>query len=379
MIDYSTLKMIWWLIIGILIIGFAIMDGHDMGVGMLLPFIGKNDDERRVVINSIAPHWEGNQIWFVVLGGSVFAALPIAYGTAFSGYYWAMLAVLWALFFRPVGFKYRSMIQAHRWRNTWDWLLLVGSFVPTLVFGVAFGNLLQGSPFYLNDELRSFYTGSFWGLLNPFALLCGVLAVAMFVFHGAVYLMIRSAGDVYQRTRKTLPYSAMITILAFAAGGIWIAYGIDGYVITSPIDPSGSSDPLYKTVALERGAWLNNYKTYPLTMLIPALGFVGILLALVLARIGKTGLAFISSSCGLAGIIATAGVSMFPFLMPSSTDPRSSLTVWDSMSSHHTLLITLVGVIIFLPIIVAYTSWAFYVLRGKITEEDIRANTHSRY
>lgn len=378
-IDYATLKMIWWLLVGILIIGFAIMDGHDMGVGMLLPFIGKNDDERRVIINSVAPHWEGNQIWFVTLGGSIFAAIPIAYGTAFSGYYWALLAVLWALFFRPVGFKYRSMIQVHRWRTTWDWLLLVGSFVPALIFGVAFGNLLQGSPFYLNDELRSFYTGTFWGLLNPFALLCGVLAVAMLVFHGGVYLMHRSEGEVYRRTRKTLPYSCLIAVIAFAAGGLWVAYGIDGYVITSQINPAGSSDPLYKTVVLERGAWLNNYHSYPLTIAIPVLGFIGLLLALLLARLGKTGLAFISSSFGLAGIIGTAGISMFPFFMPSSTDPRSSLTVWDSMSSQHTLFIMLIGVTIFLPIILTYTSWAFYVLRGKITEEDIRTNTHSRY
>lgn len=377
--DYPTMKVIWWLLIGALLIGFAIMDGHDMGIGSLLPFVGKTDAERRVVINSIGVHWEGNQVWFITGGGAIFAALPLVYATAFSGFYWAMLAVLWALFFRPVGFKYRSMIHNDTWRRTWDWLLFVGSFVPALIFGVAMGNLLLGVPFHFDNDLRSFYTGSFWALLNPFALLCGVVSAAMLIFHGGVYLMHRTEDVVYARTRQTLAYSAAVTLIAFTLAGLWIAFGIDGYVITSAIDPAAAADPLNKTVAQSSGAWLANYQDYPLTILVPLLGYLGILGALLLARAGRTLLGFVSSSLGLLGIIGTVGVSMFPFIMPSSSDLRSSLTVWDGTSSHLTLLIMLVVTIIFLPIVLAYTGWAFAVMRGKVTEAYIRENEHKTY
>ncbi len=171
MLDYESLKLIWWLLVGVLLVGFAIMDGHDMGVGTLLPFVGKDDTERRVVINTVGPHWDGNQVWFITGGGAIFAAWPLVYATAFSGFYWAMLAVLWALFFRPVGFDYRSKISKPTWRKTWDWGLFVGGAVPPLIFGVAFGNLFQGVPFSFDDHLVSTYSGSFWALLNPFALL----------------------------------------------------------------------------------------------------------------------------------------------------------------------------------------------------------------
>ena len=183
MLDYTSLKLIWWLLVGVLLVGFAIMDGHDMGVGTLLPFVGRSDTERRVIINTVGPHWDGNQVWFITGGGAIFAAWPLVYATAFSGFYWAMLAVLWALFFRPVGFDYRSKIHDARWRSTWDWGLFVGGAVPPLIFGVAFGNLLQGVPFHFDEYLVSYYTGSFWGLLNPFALVCGVVSTAMITFH----------------------------------------------------------------------------------------------------------------------------------------------------------------------------------------------------
>jgi cytochrome d ubiquinol oxidase subunit II len=172
-IDYYTLKLIWWLFVGVLLIGFALLGGFDLGVGTLLPFVGRTDTQRRVILNAIGPTWEGNQVWFITAGGALFAAWPMVYATAFSGFYWALLLVLFALFFRPVGFEYRSKVEDPRWRSAWDWGLFVGGSVPALVFGVAFGNLLQGVPFHFDVFLRSYYTGSFWGLLNPFALLAG--------------------------------------------------------------------------------------------------------------------------------------------------------------------------------------------------------------
>ncbi len=379
MFDYPTLKIIWWLLVGVLLVGFAIMDGHDMGVGTLLPFVGKNDVERRIVINTVGPHWDGNQVWFITGGGAIFAAWPLVYATAFSGFYWAMLAVLWALFFRPVGFDYRSKIDNPSWRNTWDWGLFVGGAVPPLIFGVAFGNLLQGVPFHFDDHLVSTYTGSFWALLNPFALLCGVVSTAMITFHGAIYLMHRTDGAVYQRARQAMLIFGSLLLLAFSIAGIWLWQGIEGYVISSPVDPAALPNPLAKNVLRATGAWLANYQAYPASIALPVLAYAGILGAMMLAAAGRTLPAFVASSLTIVGIIGTAGISLFPFIMPSSTDLRSSLTVWDSVSSQLTLEIMLWATLIFMPLIIVYTSWAYKVMAGKVTVAYIRENEHAAY
>jgi len=369
--DYETLKVVWWLLIGILLIGFAIADGMDMGVGMLLRILGTTDGERRVMINTIGPHWDGNQVWLITAGGAIFAAWPVVYATAFSGFYFAMLLVLFALFFRPVGFDYRGKIDDPRWRNAWDWALTIGSLVPALVFGVAFGNLLQGVPFYFDELMRSFYTGSLFGLLNPFALLCGVVSVAMLTMHGAVWIQMRGAGELSARAATWVRYAGIATIATFALAGLWLAFGIDGYQITTAVAQGGISDPLAKGVEVISGAWLENYRRYPVTLLLPALGFGAALLTLLLSRAGRAGLGFITSSLTLTGIIMTAGVSMFPFIMPSSTHPANSLTVWDATSSQLTLTVMFWAVVIFLPIVISYTLWNYYKMWGKVTVEEI--------
>ena len=379
MFDYPTLKIIWWLLVGVLLVGFAIMDGHDMGVGTLLPFVGKNDVERRIVINTVGPHWDGNQVWFITGGGAIFAAWPLVYATAFSGFYWAMLAVLWALFFRPVGFDYRSKIDNPTWRNTWDWGLFVGGAVPPLIFGVAFGNLLQGVPFHFDDHLVSTYTGSFWALLNPFALLCGVVSTAMITFHGAIYLMHRTEDVVYQRARQAMLIFGSLLLLGFSIAGIWLWQGIEGYVISSPVDPAALPNPLAKNVLRATGAWLANYQAYPASIALPVLAYAGILSAMMLAAAGRTLAAFVASALTIVGIIGTAGISLFPYIMPSSTDLRSSLTVWDSVSSQLTLEIMLWATLIFMPLIIVYTSWAYKVMAGKVTAAYIRENEHAAY
>lgn len=379
MISYEHLRLIWWLIIAVLLIGFAIMDGHDMGIGSLLPFVGKDDEERRVIINTVAAHWEGNQVWFITGGGALFAALPMVYATAFSGFYWAMMAVLWALFFRPVAFKYRSLMPQHRWRYAWDWGLFIGSFFPPILFGVAVGNVLLGVPFHFDANLRSFYTGSFWALLNPFALLCGVISTVMVITHGAVYLHYRTIGAIYDRSQRIITIGAIITLLLFTIAGLWVAFAIQGYVITSPIDPAGPSNPLLKEVSRETGAWLANYRHHPLTMLVPLLAYAGFLGSVLLSRAHRNFAAFFASSVGVVGIVGTAGVSMFPFLMPSSSVPNASLTIWDSTSSQTGLFVMLVATVILMPIVLAYTTWAFRIMRGKVTKDYIRENEHSAY
>jgi len=377
--DYFTLKIIWWLLVGALLIGFAVMDGFDLGVGALLPFVAKTDDERRVLINSIGPTWEGNQVWFITGGGALFAAWPLVYASAFSGFYWALLLVLFALFFRPVGFEYRSKVADPRWRNAWDWGLFVGGAVPALVFGVAFGNLLQGVPFTFDDMLRPYYSGNFFGLLNPFALLTGVVSLSMLVMHGAVYLQMRTEGEIAKRASRAARIVGIVFIAAFVLAGIWQAYGIQGYRIVSAPDPGGVVVPLAKTVEKAAGAWMANYAAHPWMWLAPALAVGGGLLALLLPAAGRGGAAFVFSAAALAGTILTAGFAMFPFVMPSSTFPNASLTVYDAVSSHRTLNLMFAAVVLFLPVVLLYTSWVYHVLRGKVTEKRIREETHSAY
>lgn len=378
-IDYETLKLVWWVFIGVLLIGFAITDGFDMGVAAWLPFLGKTDDERRVIINSVGATWEGNQTWLITAAGAIFAAWPFVYAAAFSGLYIALLLVLFALFFRPVGFDYRSKLADPRWRNGWDWALFIGGAVPALIFGVAFGNLLLGVPFHFDDTLRSFYTGSFWALLNPFALLAGVVSLSMLMMHGAIYLELRTEGVVQQRARRAALYAGLVCAAAFALAGIWLAAGIEGYRIVSMPDANTAFNPLAKTVEKTAGAWLANYRTWPWMMAAPAAGFAGIALALWQGRAGRQTAAFLFSAMALTGIILTAGFSMFPFVMPSSTDPNSSLTLWDSVSSQKTLGIMLIVTVIFLPLIMLYTAWVYRVLRGRITVQGIQEDTHTAY
>lgn len=378
-VDYVTLRIIWWIFLGLLLIGFAVMDGFDLGIGIILPWVAKTDDERRVVLNSIGPVWEGNQIWLILGAGAIFAAWPAIYAVSFSGFYFAMLLVLFALILRPVGFKYRSKLANPTWRHFWDKGLFIAGFVPTLIFGVAIGNVLQGVPFYFDESLRSFYTGSLIGLLNPFALLCGLVSVSMLIMHGGIFLSIKTVGKIQWRAINFARVSSIVTMMLFLIAGYWIVYHLPGYTITSAVAPDGYSNPLHKTVVTEVGAWASNYKHYPWLMLVPILGFVGAIFAFIFLSIRCYKWAWLASAIMVANIITTVGVSMFPFILPSSTFPNMSLLVWDASSSQLTLFIMLIATLIFLPIILAYTSWVFYVLRGKVVQEDIEKNTRNFY
>ncbi|MEN3258862.1 MULTISPECIES: cytochrome d ubiquinol oxidase subunit II [Sodalis] len=379
MFDYEVLRVVWWVLIGVLLIGFAVTDGFDMGVGMLMRLFGRNDVERRVMINTIAPHWDGNQVWLITAGGALFAAWPMVYAAAFSGFYIAMILVLASLFFRPVGFDYRSKIDDARWRNMWDWGIFIGSFISPVVIGVAFGNLLQGVPFHVDEYLRLYYTGNFFQLLNPFGLLAGIVSLAMFLTQGGTYLQMRTGGDLQVRMRGITQLTALVTLLTFLLAGIWVVNGIDGYTVTSVIDRAAQSNPLHKEVAHQAGAWMANYRAYPGLWIVPALGVLLPLLTIVFSRAGRSAWAFIFSSLTVACIILTAGITLFPFIMPSSTMPNASLTLWDATSSLRTLKVMTVVAIIFVPIVLLYTIWCYYKMFGRITKEHIEQNTHSLY
>ncbi|ELY2907454.1 cytochrome d ubiquinol oxidase subunit II [Cronobacter dublinensis] len=379
MIDYEVLRLLWWLLVGILLIGFAVTDGFDMGVGMLTRILGRTDTERRVMINSIAPHWDGNQVWLITAGGALFAAWPLVYAAAFSGFYVAMILVLASLFFRPVGFDYRSKIEDMRWRNMWDWGVFAGSFVPPLVIGVAFGNLLQGVPFHFDKYQGMFYTGNFFQLLNPFGLLAGVVSVAMILTQGATYLQMRTTGELHLRSRATAQISALVMMVCFVLAGVWVMYGIDGYVVTSAIDPRAASNPMNKEVVRQAGAWFANFNKMPALWVIPALGVALPLLTVLASRLGKGAWAFVLSSLTLACVILTAGIAMFPFIMPSSTMLNASLTMWDATSSQLTLTVMTYVAAVFVPTILLYTTWCYWKMFGRITKEHIESNTHSLY
>jgi cytochrome d ubiquinol oxidase subunit II len=373
------LKLVWWLLLGVLLIGFAITDGFDLGVGTLLPFVARTDVERRVAINTIGPVWEGNQVWLILGGGAIFAAWPPLYAVSFSGFYLAMFLVLAALILRPVGFKYRSKRDDPAWRNAWDWALFVGGFVPALIFGVAVGNVLQGVPFRFNQDLRAFYEGSLLGLLNPFALLCGLLSVAMLTMHGGAWLGLKAGGPVAGRARRYASWAALAVIGLFALAGLLVWLWLPGYRIVSPspMDPAMPSNPLIKTVTREGATWLANFAAHPWMSIAPILGFLGAAWTFFGLRTRRELATFLASELSVLGIVATVGLAMFPFILPSSIDPDSSLTVWDSASSHQTLFNMLIATLVFLPIVLAYTAWVYRVLWGKVDEATIERDEHS--
>ena len=374
-LDYDTLRLIWWALMGVLLIAFALTDGFDLGVAALLPFVAKGDAERRMVINSIGATWEGNQVWFILGGGAIFAAWPFVYAVSFSGFYLAMFVVLSALILRPVGFKYRSKKPDPKWRARWDWALFVGGFVPALVFGVAVGNVLAGIPFRLDGDLRAFYEGGLLGLFHPFSLLAGLLSVAMLVLHGAARLAIKiEHGPVHDRATRFGVLAAVASVLLFAIGGLFIWQGGMGFRVEGVVDPSGPSNPHIAGAAAAAGAWLDNFGRYPWMILAPALGLLGPLVALLGIVRKREALAFGGSSAGTLGIIATVGLAMFPFILPSSIDPASSLTVWNASSSHLTLFVMLLVTLVFLPLVLFYTAWVYKVLFGRVTLKDVGSN-----
>jgi len=377
MSTYETLRLIWWLLLALLITGFAVMDGFDLGVAAQLPFVARSDEERRITINSIGPVWEGNQVWFILGGGAAFAAFPLLYAVAFSGLYAAMFLVLLTFIVRPVGFDFRNKLQAPAWRRTWDSLLCGAGIVAALLFGVAVGNLFLGVPFSFDGDLRVTYTGGLLDLVRPFPLLCGLASLAMLLMHGAAYLRVKTEGVVAQRARTVLMTSALALAVLLAVGGLWVGT-LQGFLLANP-DPAGPSNPLLQSATRSSGAWLHNYGSYPWMMAAPLCAVGGALLAALAAWRRFELPAFLASALAVVGTLFTAGFSLFPFLLPSSTAPSQSLTIWDASSSQHTLAIMVAMVLLFLPVVLLYTAWVFRVLRGKVTAAYLRENDHSLY
>lgn len=378
MFEYDTLRLIWWVLIGVLLIGFMITDGFDMGVGALLPVIGKTNSERRVMINSIAPHWDGNQVWLITAGGALFAAWPLVYVTSFSSLYVAMYLALISLWLRPLALEYRAKIDNDQWRKVCDLAIAFSGFFPPILFGVAFGNLMQGLPFSLNSLLMVEYHGSFVDLLNPFALLCGFVGLLMALLQGSVWLMMKATDALYKKARLVAQVSAAFVASLMVIGGLAISQ-IDGYLIVSELNHSAVSNPLNKLAIAEAGAWLTNFETSPWMWFAPIGSVLTPLLALVSARLKWDALAFISSSFTNVCIVLTAGFTMFPFIIPSSMNPSHSLTLWDSTSSELTLNIMTGVAFVMVPIILCYTAFSYRTMFGRLDSEYVERNGHSLY
>ena len=369
--DYAALRVIWWLIIGVLLMGFAITDGFDLGLGASFTYLGRTEAERRALLSSVEPVWEGNQVWFVLGGGAAFAAWPLLYATAFSGLYLAMFLLLVSLILRPVGFAFRGKLTDVRWRAVWDAALTLGGGVPALLFGVAFANLFLGVPFHFDGMQRPVVTGGFFSLLHPFALLGGIISLSMLVLHGNAYAAMKVGEPMAARARAVGRGASAIFLVAFLAAGVWVSSTLGGYQVSSIIDHAGPSNPMRKTVVIVAGAWLNNFHAWPWMWAAPVCAVLGAVAAHALLHLRRASAAFLASVLVQAGTILTGGFALFPFLMPSSTFPNQSLTVWDASSSAKTLLIMLGAVSVILPIILAYTSWVFRVVRGRVTLENM--------
>ncbi len=376
MLDYETLKIIWFFLIGALCIGFAVTGGWDFGIAILLPFIGKNDDERRVIINSIGPTWEGNQVWLVTAAAALFAAWPILYATIFSGLYFALLIVLLALILRPPGIDYRSKIPKKSWRTFWDCCLFISGFIPCLLIGIAFGNLILGLPFEFDNSMRSVYHGHFFELLSPYALLAGLFSLEIFIFHGSIYLQVKTEAPISTRAMKSASLFGILFLINFITTLLITLYFLPGYTIQAMPDPNTSFAPMLKTVSVSKGSWMENFIKYPLGILAP-IAVVFTMLAIILSVLKRPSLALIMSALTMAALTVTVGFILVPFILPSSVNPNHSLTIWDACSSKLTLTWMFAAVIIFLPIILIYTSFVFRVMRGKVRIAEVRENNEA--
>jgi len=334
--DWQTLALIWFLIEGVLLIGYAILDGFDLGVGILHPFVPSNDRERRIAMNSIGPLWDGNEVWLVTFGGALFAAFPEAYATVFSGFYTAFMLLLFALIFRAVSMEFRSKVEGEGWRRFWDLSFFGGSAAASLLFGVAVGNAMLGLPL----DAAGNFTGTILDQLNPYTLLVGFMTVALFAMHGGLFLYLKTEGDFQERLRDWMWRSWGIFLVAFMLTTIY-------------------------TLALVPRA-TENFERWPIG------GLVVVAAVLAVANIpralhwGRPGEAFISSCAVIATLVMLFGFTLFPNLVTASNDPANSVTIFSAASSPKTLTIMLVIALVGMPFVLAYTAIIYWAFRGKV-------------
>ncbi|MEN9583129.1 MAG: hypothetical protein RLZZ616_135 [Pseudomonadota bacterium] len=378
--DYATLKLIWWGLVLFMMVGFIVMDGFDLGIAMLLPVVSKDDEDRRLVINSVGPVWEGNQVWLIAGAGALFAAWPLVYAAAFSALYVPFMFLLFGLFLRPVGFDYRSKLADPVWRRWWDRALVAGGLVPTLVLAAAIALVMQGLPFRFDSALRLHY-GAFnvhWGwLLSVLA-----TAITLLLLHGASFLQAKVEGTPALRARGLAILLAPLVTLCYLLAG-WHLLDLPGYQLTGlagqPFDPNAAISPLMKGVIPQASGWLGNYVDYPLLWLVPLVGALAPLASGIAAWLERGRIALLASGLACAAMLCSVAIALFPFVLPSSLDAASSLTLWDGTSSYKTLAIMFGIVLVLMPINLGYTGWVYRVVRGKLDRARIKRDSHQLY
>ncbi len=328
------LNTIWFILIAVLFIGFFFLEGFDYGVGILLPFLGKEDKERRAIINSIGTFWDGNEVWMLTAGGAMFAAFPNWYATLFSGFYLALVVMLLALIARGVAFEYRSKKDDPVWRNRWDWVIFVGSFVPALLWGVAISNLIRGVP--IDDKMN--FTGNFFTLLNPYSLIGGVASLLLFTLHGSIFLTLKLTDNLLESARK------FANKLWLPATVVLFAYVILGYFDTD----------MFSKLGVNPGA-------------VPIIAGLAILSVGYLLKIQKEGWAFVMTGITIAFSTITVFMGLFPRVMVSSTNPDWSLTIYNASSSPYTLKVMTIVAVIFVPVVLAYQAWSYWIFRKRVS------------
>jgi cytochrome d ubiquinol oxidase subunit II len=331
--DLNTL---WFILIGVLFVGFFILEGFDYGVGILLPFLGKDDRERRRIINTIGPIWDGNEVWVLTAGGAMFAAFPHWYATLFSGFYLALFLMLAALIVRGVAFEFRSKDRHPRWRATWDWMIFIGSAIPALLWGVALGNMLKGVPI---DQTMT-YVGGFFNLLNPYALVCGLTTLAAFVTHGAIFLHLKSTDPIKARAM------AATTLVGPAATALVVVFVVSTYLWTDAFSRLGINPGIA-----------------------PIFAVVAMLAAGAFVRRQKMGWAFSMTCLALALATITIFMSLYPRVMVSSLDAAWSLTIYNASSTPYTLKVMSIVALTFIPLVLGYQAWSYWVFRHRISAE----------
>jgi cytochrome d ubiquinol oxidase subunit II len=331
------LNTLWFVLVSVLVIGFFLLEGFDYGVGILLPFLGKDDRDRRVIINTIGPFWDGNEVWLIAAGGAMFAAFPNWYATMFSGFYLALVLMLLALIARGVSFEFRSKDRHPSWRRLWDWMIFVGSFVPALLWGVAFANLIRGVP--IDADMQ--YVGNFWDLLNPYALLGGLATLSAFTLHGALFLSLKTKGEIVERAHRAASRLWLPTVVMV------FAFVIAGYFATDMFTGLGINPgpvPLGAGAALLAAGWL--------------------------IRQRRHGWAFVMSGLTIALAAMTVAIGLYPRVMVSSLNPAWSLTIYNASSSPYTLRIMSIVALFLVPIVLLYQGWSYWVFRKRIGRED---------
>jgi cytochrome d ubiquinol oxidase subunit II len=336
----SALQAIWFLLIGVLLVGYAVLDGFDLGVGIWYLF-AKGDKQRRTLLNAIGPVWDGNEVWLLTGGGAIFAAFPEVYATVFSGFYLALILVLLGLILRAVSLEFRSKVDSVGWRKAWDIGFAVGSMLPALLFGVAIGNVIRGLPL----DADSNFAGTFFGLLNPFALLIGLTGFAMFATHGATYIVLKTEGELAERAK----------VWARKAAGVYLALVIIADAVTMYAFPH----------------LLKNYDQRSWLYVLPVICLVAIVMTRVATVKGQALNAFAYSAVSIAGQMAMVGAGIFPDIVPALGDSSRSLTIVNASSSPLTLKVMLIVALLGMPLVLAYTAWIYYTFRGKVrlTEE----------